>query len=265
MVWFLAFHGGPVRSADHKVLDGFTSLYRGRMAELADAVPHLSDPQPFMIIGLGLVGIALLRRRGQVALAAGAILLGANLTTQILKGLLAHARATGFTASISPDAWPSGHATASMSLALTAVLVSSLRWRPWVAALGAVGTLAVTFTLLVAAWHFPSDVIGGYLVAGTWTAAVVSVLWAIEGWHAQAPSRGRPLSLRDAVAPLVAVVVGAILFAGFVVLARPGKVAEYAHEHTAFVVGAALIAALGLSLAAVMAAAMTSTRAPRER
>ncbi len=265
LVWLLAFHGGPFRRADESVLRGFSDLYRGRMAELADVVPHLADPQPFMLVGLVLVGIALYRRRGRVALAAGTILLGANVTTQVLKVLLAHARVAGVIADVQPDAWPSGHATASMSMALAAVLVASVRWRPVVAALGALWTLAITFTLLVAAWHFPSDVVGGYLVAGTWTAGAVAVLWTVDGARAPDPARAVRLSVRQALRPLALVALGGALVAVLAVFARPVAVTEYASAHTVFVAGAALLAALVLSLAAVMSAALTSTRGPAER
>jgi membrane-associated phospholipid phosphatase len=265
LVWFLAFYGGPFRRVDRSVLDGFTSLANGRWAQVADAVPHIADPQPFALFGFIIVGVALYRRRGRVAIAAGTILIGANATTQVLKTLLAHARSAGLIANIDPDAWPSGHATASMSLVLAAVLVASLRWRPYVAALGLVGTLTVTFTLLVAAWHFPSDVIGGYLVAGIWTAAALGVLWTIDGHRSQPVPRGQPLSLAGAVGPLIGVAVSAFVLAGLVLLARPERVTDYAREHTVFVAGAAFIAALGFALAAVMSAAMTSTREPVKR
>lgn len=265
VVWFLAFYGGPFRHADRDVLRGFTSLANARTARIADAIPHIADPQPFAFFGFIIVGVALYRRRGRVAIAAGTILIGANLTTQLLKSLLAHARSAGLIANIDPDAWPSGHATASMSLVLAAVLVASLRWRPWVAAGGAVATLTVTFTLLVAAWHFPSDVIAGYLVAGIWTSTAVGVLWTLDGHRAHTAPRGQPLSLANAVGPLLGVVATAIVFAGVVLLARPERVTDYARAHTLFVVGAGVIAALGFSLAAVMSAAMTSTREPIER
>jgi hypothetical protein len=38
-----------------------------------------------------------------------------------------------------------------------------------------------------------------------------------------------------------------------IAVARPGAVADYAHDHTTFVLGAGLIAALGLGLATGLA------------
>jgi hypothetical protein len=63
-----------------------------------------------------------------------------------------------------------------------------------------------------------------------------------------APS-GRGISVREALAPPALALLGAVALVGLVVLARPSEVVAYARVHTAFVVGAAAIAALGLALA----------------
>ena len=67
------------------------------------------------------------------ALAAGMVLLGANVTTQVLKPLLANPRGTYGDYVVGVEAFPSGHATAAMSLALVAVVVVPRRLRPLVA------------------------------------------------------------------------------------------------------------------------------------
>jgi hypothetical protein len=58
------------------------------------------------------------------------------------------------------DTYPSGHATIGTSLALSLILVSSSRWRPWLA-VGA-GCMSATFAtaVLFAGWHRPSDALG---------------------------------------------------------------------------------------------------------
>ena len=113
--------------------------------------------------------VALLRGRPRVALAVGAIILGANMTTEVLKHLLSAPRAgslfPGGVAPVSPRSLPSGHSTAAMSLALASVLAAPARLRPAVAALGASLAIAVGYSLLATGVHFPSDVSGGFLVA----------------------------------------------------------------------------------------------------
>jgi membrane-associated phospholipid phosphatase len=49
-----------------------------------------------------------------------------------------------------------------------------------VAAVGGVYAVAVGCALLILAWHMPSDVLGGYLVAILWAALAVAGLRAAE-------------------------------------------------------------------------------------
>ena len=78
---------------------------------------------------------------------------------------------------IGAASWPSGHATAALALVLCAVLVAPARLRLLVAVVGAVFA-APWASLLILAWHMPSDVIGGYLVAALWIALAVAALRA---------------------------------------------------------------------------------------
>ena len=63
---------------------------------------------------------------------------------------------------------------------LCAVLASPPRARPAVAAIGALFAAAVGLALLILAWHMPSDVLGGYLVATLWMALAVAALRVAE-------------------------------------------------------------------------------------
>jgi PAP2 superfamily len=62
--------------------------------------------------------------------------------------------------------YPSGHATIGTSLALSLLLVSSSRWRPWLSV--AAGCFAATFAtgVLFAGWHRPSDALGALAWSG---------------------------------------------------------------------------------------------------
>src|SRR2546423_3132326 len=75
------------------------------------------------IVGGAAILVALRRGRRDLAIAAAAILLGANVTTTILKPLLALADPLGGEPlRAKSGAFPSGHATAAMSLAVGTVL-----------------------------------------------------------------------------------------------------------------------------------------------
>jgi membrane-associated phospholipid phosphatase len=75
-----------------------------------------------------------------------------------------------------------------MTLVLCAILVSPARVRPLMVLIGGIFAVAVALTLLVLAWHMPSDVVGGFLVAGLWVSLAVAVLRTVD-WHPRRPAR----------------------------------------------------------------------------
>ncbi|MCW2953583.1 MAG: phosphoesterase PA-phosphatase related protein, partial [Conexibacter sp.] len=196
LVWLLAFHVPALHRLDASILSGFTGLSGQRVDGVANAIAHVCDPQPFVWWAAAIMLIALLRRRPRTAVAVGVILAGANVTTQLLKPALAQHRFSqvlGLVDQVGTASWPSGHATASMSLALCAVMVAPSRWRPRIAALGGIFVVAVVFSFLTLDWHYPSDVLGGFLIATTWTLVVVAALWwAEERWPQRAPATTPP-------------------------------------------------------------------------
>src|SRR5438128_469793 len=96
--------------------------------------------------------------RARMALIGAAVL-----AATLIKPLLAHPRAANLLGGVRPPqagSWPSGHATAAMSLALCCVLAAPGRLRPAVAALGAAFAVAVSYSFQTLGWHYPSDVLG---------------------------------------------------------------------------------------------------------
>jgi membrane-associated phospholipid phosphatase len=252
LTWLLAFHVGFLRRADARILGGFVNLNRPRVDSVATFIADLCNPRPYVYFAGAVMLVALGRRRPGVALVIGMILLGANVTTQLLKPLLAEPRPIiPGGEQIGAASWPSGHATAAMSLALCATLAVPARLRPAVAALGGLFAVAVTYSFLTLGWHYPSDVFGGFLVATVWTLLGVALLFA-TGARSSPRVRHEPaerVSLRDALRAPGLALLGALSLAGLLALARPHQVVAYAQAHTTFVVGAAAIGALGLSLA----------------
>jgi membrane-associated phospholipid phosphatase len=252
--WLVAFHIGFFRHADQSVYLQFGDLQgHGRIAWAAHHFVALFDPNPYVYLVLVPLVLALLRGRPRVVLAVGAIVLGANASTEILKHLVAAPRPGslflfGFSP-LPPASWPSGHSTAVMSLVLASMLAAPARLRPAVAALGAVLAVAVGYSLLADGLHYPSDVLGGFLVAAAWTLGMVAALQAAEGWRPVNRGAGATVSLRAALGAPGAVLVGTLLVTGLLAALRPHAAVSYVRGHEAFLLGAAGIAGLSLALA----------------
>jgi membrane-associated phospholipid phosphatase len=175
-VWALAELVPAIRVKDAVALYEFTTLNSPRVETPLKFLLHLLDPSLFILWAIALVAIALASDRPRVALAVGAVLILAPFTAEQLKPLLAHEHDSVSYVVIGAASWPSGHAAAAMALVLSAVLVAPHRLRPYVAVLGGAYMLAVSVALLVLAWHMPSDVLGGILVATFWMALAVAAL-----------------------------------------------------------------------------------------
>jgi membrane-associated phospholipid phosphatase len=262
ITWYAAFHVGFVERVDEKIFTGFGGLsYRPRVNSLANFIAHLCDPKPYLYFAALPVLLALARHRVRVAVTVSGILLGANLTTQLLKPMLAQSRAHSLLGTVVPPgaaSWPSGHATAAMSLTLCLVLASPSRLRPAMATLGAVFSVAVSYSFLTLGWHYPSDVLGGFLVAMTWTLLGVAGLYLADArLRGTELLSGEPVPTSMALGPPALTLFGAVLVAAAVTIARPAAIVTYANAHETFVIGAvgigvvALMIATGLMLALV--------------
>jgi membrane-associated phospholipid phosphatase len=256
LTWYLAHYVSVFKSADVSVLRGFAELDRPGLDRFTSRVAHLCDPQNYVFLAAIPVIIALIRRRWRVALMVAVVLLAANETTQLLKPLLAAPRDFVPWNPINNASWPSGHATAAMTLALCMVIAAPPRKRPAVGALMAVFAIAVSYSFLELGWHYPSDVFGGFLIAATWTLLGMSALWTYEERHDVWATPVVPraaLSVGEAVMPALAMLALGALLILLIVLARPHQVIDFARQHEAFVIGASSIGVLGLVLSSGLA------------
>jgi membrane-associated phospholipid phosphatase len=143
----------------------------GRPADpVARIVAHLGDPlaQLALLAAASLLSVGL-GRRGH-ALLAIALVAGASLTTQLLKPAFAESRFSSLLGywQPSPNSFPSGHTTAMAAMALAFVLIVPRPWRWASAAVGGLLTIAVGWSVVALRRHYPSDVVGGVLVAFAW-------------------------------------------------------------------------------------------------
>jgi membrane-associated phospholipid phosphatase len=178
--WVVAALVPIAHARDATALYDFTRLGRPRVDLLANHLLRLLEPGLYTVWALILVGVALARRHPRLALAVAVVLPLAPLSAEVLKPLLAHPHAYAGVKDINPASWPSGHATAAMTLALCAVLVAPYVLQPLAVMLGGIFVVGVGISLLILAWHMPSDVFGGYLLAGLWVSAAVAILRATE-------------------------------------------------------------------------------------
>jgi membrane-associated phospholipid phosphatase len=249
----LAFDVAATAYRDGVALDGFMRFDDTPAEALAQALAPLAGIPMFLTIGIALVLTALRRGRLRLAVAVPVMLLGANITTQVLKRALAEPRVHPVVGdTVDAVSWPSGHSTAAMSLALCAVLVAPPRRRPIVAAVGGLLAVGVGYSLLVQAWHYPSDVLGGFAVAGVWVSLGLAALLAADRRWPAGAGRKAVARARDVARPSALVAAGgagALLLGGAIAVER-------ADSHTSFFALAAAIGALGLALAAALAAVL---------
>ncbi|MGH3094851.1 MAG: phosphatase PAP2 family protein [Streptosporangiales bacterium] len=172
------------------------------------------------VIAVAIVG--LLRRRYLLAAATSALVLGANITTQVLKHVVLHRPDLGVSLSggiigAPSNTLPSGHTTAAASVAVAFTLVVPPRLRAPVGVLGGAYAALTGMATLTAGWHRPSDAIAAYIVVGIWAAVVgIAVLLFDHRHQALRPVAPRPP--RGAMA-LLAFVAVACLVAGSLALA----------------------------------------------
>ncbi|MHB8695396.1 MAG: phosphatase PAP2 family protein [Solirubrobacteraceae bacterium] len=263
---YAAFHLVRVERIDASLFNGFSGLRaKPHVTGLAHRIASLCNPVPYVYLCLIPVGIALFRRRPWLAGLIVLILVGSGATTELLKAHLHQPRdpALIHVAYLRTGTWPSGHATAAMALALCLVLAVPPRLRPWAAVAGAGFAAAVSYSFLALGWHYPSDAVGGLLVAATWTFIGVLLRSALQErkWRRDRPpgDGGLPTPLvgRELFLDLAPIAIGLLLAfaaAAALVLVYHQQVAVYTQGHRhlfAWIIAFGLLA-LALSSALVL-------------
>ena len=175
----LLFYGSTrIASFDARVTSHFLAMEGTTPDRMADIAAKLADPAPLALIVFGLIALGIGWNRPWHLLAAGAVMFAANVTTQVLKMLMAHPRLQGALGVSYPIEihYPSGHTTAALAAGFGLWLIVPPRWRLLAGVAAAAYGLAVAAGVVIAGWHFISDVIGASMVVGFWACLALAAL-----------------------------------------------------------------------------------------
>jgi membrane-associated phospholipid phosphatase len=218
---------------------------RPRATHATDRLLGSITRSSLVLLGGGLVLIALVRLRWRTAVCVAIAMTGAIVTSEVLKHDVLTRPAYRGIQGLSNNSFPSGHATIAMSLALGLVMVAPRSLRLAGAIVGALFAMAVGTGVLASGWHRPSDSLGAFLVTFTWFCVMTAVL---VGW------RGTGAGPDDEASPLaVGVTAVALLAAGAVALFRTVDRSDdlvAVHLRQGYVLAGLAITALGVLVVA---------------
>jgi membrane-associated phospholipid phosphatase len=244
-----AYAIAPIGRLDATALNGLRALEGPVSFPVNQVFARSADPLPVMVMLGALFAWGWVRGRRREALAAVALVAGANLTGLILQVALAHPRFYPILGSdqLGAEAYPSGHATSAMSIALAAVLVAPARLRVAVGSGATAYVIAVSTSLLVLGWHFPSDVLGGLLVASGFFFGAVAASRPIAAGRAGAAAQRVGLALSPGLGGAAIAVLAA---GGLIALSRADELLAFARLHTVATLTALAIMAVSAGLVA---------------
>lgn len=171
MSWWTVFT--PTGQAlDSILMEAITSWSRV-VSPLKKVVTGLVSVPAMVVVALVVAAVAVVRRRATLAGRAVGVVLGANLSTQLVKMVLDRPD-LGVTLPLS-NSLPSGHTTFAASVACALVIVAPAWFRTPAAWLGWAWTSLMGVIVMVSAWHRPSDVLTAVLVCAVWALVLAPV------------------------------------------------------------------------------------------
>lgn len=162
------------QSVDTMMMQG-ADVQHARVEGVLHRALHGTTPVSLVLICLAAAAIGFVRRRFDLACAAGLLVLGANASTQLFKSYLPRPDLDGFPA---PNSFPSGHTTAAASVAFALILVLPFAVRGTVALIGAGYVAIIAMATVWAEWHRPSDTVAALLVVLAWGAGASTLVRA---------------------------------------------------------------------------------------
>lgn len=269
MVWLLVTAGGCVvlLFTVHHV---FVATPRGQLVDSAalqgaqigrrwiiDPVLQVLDvvsAGALAAAGLAAAAVAVLRRRVVLAGVALTMVVGSNVTTQLLKYHLFTRPALGLPLEgLTTNTLPSGHTTVAMSVAAAAVLVAPSRLRGAVSLVAAAYGAATGVATLSAGYHRPSDAIAACLVVGAWAAGLGALVVLVAPQVGGAEHAGGHPFAATWLASAAATLLAAGAVATYVTARVLPASLDSAHLLVAYGGGAALIAGTAFAVVASLA------------
>lgn len=179
----LLFYGSDrFNDLDHRLTARLLAPEGTLRESVAHAAADLAEPGPLAIALVLVTALGLVWWRPWHLLAAGGVILAANMSTQLMKAVLAHPRlqgALGATHHIEVG-YPSGHTTAAFSAGFALWLVAPPRFRRTAALAGLAYGCLVAAGVVIAGWHYVSDITGAVLVVGFWGLLALAALRPLE-------------------------------------------------------------------------------------
>nr|WP_244637108.1 phosphatase PAP2 family protein [Frigoribacterium sp. CFBP 13712] len=143
-------------------VDGNTLLQSG---VALDAI----SPTAVLAILVLTVGVSLLRRRPGAAIQSAGLIIGATVTSQLLKQFVPRPDLTG---ELYSNSFPSGHATIAVAGLLAVMTAFGRHLRPLLFVVGTAFAAIVAEQTVAYGWHRCSDVVGSCAVALLWLGIV---------------------------------------------------------------------------------------------
>ncbi|MEU4428907.1 phosphatase PAP2 family protein [Actinoplanes sp. NPDC024001] len=178
-----------------------------RVTEVLSRTLEATQLASLALVCLLAAAFGALRRRLDLSIAAALLVVGSNVTVQLLKAGLHRPELDDFPA---PNSFPSGHAAAAASVAFVLVLVFPRALRGTVGLIGAGYVAIVSVATVWAEWHRPSDAIAAVLIVLAWGALTVF------GVRLRRAGGIRPLHLPNRLVMVVLGITGALTAAASV-------------------------------------------------
>jgi membrane-associated phospholipid phosphatase len=171
-----------------------SSVDDDRLLGSGSALDAISPAALMLLVGLTML-VAFLRRRPGAALQSGALIIGATVTTQVLKQVVPRPDLTG---ELYGNSFPSGHTTIAVAALFAVMTAFGRHVRPLVFLIGTAFAAIVAEQTVAYGWHRSSDIVGACAVALFWLAAVRFTASRLAG---KARGRLRSPAAVDAVGP----------------------------------------------------------------
>jgi membrane-associated phospholipid phosphatase len=164
-VSIVALHTGVGQRVDERAM---RTVVAGRETELT-VLSLLGRVSIGAVLAVSVVCVvlAILRGRVRLAVAALVVIVGSNVTTQLLKEVVLERSQLDV---IAPNSLPSGHTTVVASAVGALLLVSPRALRLLVVVAGAFAVMLTGSSTVVAGWHRPADIVAALAVCLAWTA-----------------------------------------------------------------------------------------------